>query len=257
MHRIEFNLFDRAKQYFPSDRHELRTAARNHHYINREYQDWKSQLDLPNTYENPELELYYIAIITAFQHFESSLEFSQAIEDLLHEKRRNNMPAICILLRQSMESAFTASWLSSQSDIRSVAQRGFQITVRDLNNRYNFAAALQLHEPSFFHNRSINMKEIERQKLNLLLVGNQYGFNGKEIKEIFSPLITRLFKNIVIGGEKQNLSWIYMMLSAIGHGTWLGFYPSEKELTALIKLKDQCLRETLNRLKARTDKLIS
>ena len=60
----------------------------------------------------------------------------------------------------------------------------------------------------------------------------------------------------VIGGDKLNLTWAYTLLSSIAHGTWLGFYPSEKELTYLVNLKDICTRESLNMIKARLSKLI-
>ena len=197
------------------------------------------------------MELYYLAVTTAFQHFESSLDFSQGLEYLLEEKRENIMPAICILVRQTLESAFTASWLISGADVRTTAMRGYQISIRDLHNQYGVAKKLQDQTTLNYNLKFINPEKLEEQRLELLLIGNKLGYSSKEVKEIFSPLITRLFKRVSLGGEVQNLSWAYQLLSAIGHGTWMGFYPSDKEINHLLKIKDASLRVTLNQLKAR------
>ena len=197
------------------------------------------------------MELYYLAVTTAFQHFESSLDFSQGLEYLLEEKRENIMPAICILVRQTLESAFTASWLISDADVRMTAMRGYQISIRDLHNQYGVAKKLQDQTTLNYNLKFINPEKLEEQRLELLLIGNKLGYSSKEVKEIFSPLITRLFKRVSLGGEVQNLSWAYQLLSAIGHGTWMGFYPSDKEINHLLKIKDASLRVTLNQLKAR------
>ena len=92
--------------------------------------------------------------------------------------------------------------------------------------------------------------------MKMLLIGNKLQFDGSQTNEKFSPIVGRMFRSTTFGGQKQNLTWAYMMLSSIGHGTWLGFYPSEKEFTYLINLKDICLRDGLNKLKARTARLI-
>jgi len=257
MHRIDLNLFDRVKMTFPSDRHELRRTAINYHYIKREYLDWKSELDLPKKYSSPEMELYYLAVTTAFQHFESSLDFSQGLEYLLEEKRANIMPAICILLRQALESAFTANYLCNDSKIRSLAQRGYKIAVRDLNNQTALAQKMQEYDSMNYNLKFLNVSSLMKQKMHLLKIGNKLGFGGQDVNEIYNPWITKLFKNISIGGEIYNLSWAYMMLSSIGHGTWLGFYPSEKDISRLLTIKDASLRVTLNLLKARTATILS
>lgn len=256
MNRIDLTLFDRVKRVFPSDRHELRRAAINFQSIKREYWDWKSELDLPKKYPTSEIDLCYLAVNTACQHFESSLDFAQGLEYMLAEKRANIIPAICILLRQSFESAITAHWICAESDVRNLAQRGYQVAIRDLNNKYNLAEQLYNFEPMHYNYKNLNVEKIADEKLKLLLIGNKLEFSSKLAKEIYAPLITRLFKNANIGGEKMNLTWAYMMLSAVGHGTWLGFYPSDKEFTYLINLKDLTLREGLNRLKARSTNLI-
>lgn len=255
MYRIDLNLFDRVKRVFPSDRHELRRAAMNYQYIKREYWDWKSELDLPKTYPSAELELCYIAINAACQHFESSLDFALGLEYLLEEKRTNIIPPICIMLRQTLESALTANWLCSEPEIRNMAHRGFRITMRDLNNQYGFADHVKTHEPMSVNNRFLNIEKIADMKMKMLFIGNKLQFDGNQTNEKFAPIVGRMFRNTTFAGQKQNLTWAYMMLSAIGHGTWLGFYPSEKELTYLINLKDTCLREGLNKLKARTSRL--
>lgn len=252
MNRINPKLFDRAKKYFPSDRHELRVAAGNFHYIKREYEDWKSELDLLHNFTTPEMELYYLAISTAMHHFETSFEFSQALEYLLDHRRANIVPAICIILRQSLESALTASWICAEPDIKNIAQRGFQVTIRDLNNQYNFAKELRAYDSADHNLTHINMEQIEMRKLELLIIGNQLGYRGRQVKEIYKPLITKLFKNSEFAGKKRNLNWAYTLLSSIGHGTWIGFYPADKELTAMVKMRDQSLRETLNKLRTRT-----
>jgi hypothetical protein len=252
MHRIDLNLFDRVKQIFPSDRHELRRTSINYQFIKREYLDWKSELDLPKKYSSQEMDLYYLAVNTALQHFESSLDFSQGLEYLLEEKRANIIPAICMLVRQTLESAFTASWLVSDTDTRRTAMRGYQITIRDLHNQYGVAKKLQEQFKLEHRLRFIDPEHLDKQRLELLLIGNQLDYSSKEVKEIFSPLITRLFKRVSIGGEVHNLSWAYQLLSAIGHGTWMGFYPSDKEFTQLLNIKDASLRVTLNQLKAKS-----
>jgi len=257
MHRIDLNLFDRVKTTFQSDRHELRRTSINYQFIKREYLDWKSELDLPKKYSSPEMEMYYLAVNTAFQHFESSLDFSQGLEYLLEEKRANIMPAICILVRQTLESAFTASWLVSDTDFRRTAMRGYQITIRDLHNQYGVAKKLQEQFKLEHKLRFVDPDHLDKQRLELLLIGNQLEYSSKEVKEIFSPLITRLFKRVSIGGEIHNLSWAYQLLSAIGHGTWMDFYPSDKEISQLLKIKDASLRVTLNQLKARSQALLS
>lgn len=256
MNRIDLKLFDRVKLNFPSDRHELRREARNYRQIRYEFQDWKSELDLPKNYPTHEMQLYYLAINTAIQHFESSLEFAQGLEYLLEEKRANIMPAICMLLRQTLESAFTASWLCSEPDIRTIANRGYKITVRDLNNLDSIANKLQDYDALNYNLKFIDVDRIHKQKLDLLIIGNEMGFSGKEARDLFNPLISRLYKNITLGGEKHNLTWAYLMLSAIGHGSWLGFYPSEKDITNLIRIKDKSLRVTLNHLKTRVERLV-
>ena len=257
MNRIDLNLFDRVKTAFPSDRHELRRTALNYRFIKREYLDWQSELDLPKKFSSPEMELYYLAVTTAFQHFESSLDFSQGLEYLLEEKRANIMPAICILVRQTLESAFTASWLVSDTEIRNTAMRGYQITIRDLHNQYGVAKKLQEHFNLMHKLRFQDPEYLDKRRLELLLIGNQLGYSSKEVKEIFSPLITRLFKRVSLGGEVHNLSWAYQLLSAISHGTWMGFYPSDKEISQLLKIKDASLRVTLNQFKSRTQILLN
>lgn len=102
------------------------------------------------------MELYYLAVTTAFQHFESSLDFSQGLEYLLEEKRENIMPAICILVRQTLESAITASWLISDADVRMTAMRGYQISIRDLHNQYGVAKKLQDQTTLNYNLKSIN-----------------------------------------------------------------------------------------------------
>lgn len=252
MNRIDLRLFDRVKKNFPSDRHELRRTAINYEFIKREYFDWKSELDLPKKYATHEMELFYIAITTAFQHFESSLDFSQGLECLLREKQANIMPAICILLRQTLESAFTASWLCSDKEIRITAMRGYQISIRDLSNQSGVLKRIQNENALGYKLKFMDPDRIEQQRMELLLIGNKLGFSSREVKEIYSPMVGRLFKKVSLGGEVHNLSWAYQLLSAIGHGTWMGFYPSDKEINQLLTIKDASLRVTLNQLKSKS-----
>jgi hypothetical protein len=256
MNRINIHKFDRVKSVFPSDRHELRRAAINYQSIEREYMDWKSELDLPTNYTSLEMELCFAAITTACQHFESSFETANSLRCLLEDKRKNHLSAICILLRQSFEATLTANWLCSETDLRIIAQRGYQITLRDLHNQYGFANQLSNFEPMNYNYKNINKEKLAEMKMKLLLVGNKLEFSGKLVQEIHSPMVARMFRNAYIGGDKLNLTWAYTLLSSIAHGTWLGFYPSEKELTYLVNLKDVCTRESLNMIKARLSKLL-
>ena len=106
------------------------------------------------------------------------------------------------------------------------------------------------------NNNFLNIEKIAEMKMKMLLIANKHKFDGNQTNEKFAPIVGKMFRNTTFAGEKQNLTWAYMMLSAIGHGTWLGFYPSEKEFTHLINLKDICLREGLNKMRARSAGLI-
>ena len=255
MNRIYLQIFDRVKNVFPSDRHELRRAAINFQSIERQYFDWKSELDLPKSYPSTELDLCYAAISTACQHFEASFVTANSLRVLLEDKQTNHISALCILLRQTFEATLTANWLCSEPDFRIIAQRGYQITLRDLHNQYGFANQLSNHEPTNFNYKKINREALLAMKTQLLLIGNKLEFSGKLAQEINTPMVAKMFKNAYIGGQQLNLTWAYTLLSSVAHGTWLGFYPSEKELAYLVNLKDKCASESLNMLKARASKL--
>lgn len=256
MNRIYLEIFDRVKNVFPSDRHELRRAAINYQSIERQYFDWKTELDLPKSYPSAELNLCYAAISTACQHFEASFVTANSFRYMLEDKQTNHLSALCILLRQTFEATLTANWLIAETDFRTISQRGYQITLRDIHNQYGFANQLSNHEPTNFNYKKINREKLLEMKTKLLLVGNKLEFSGKLAQEINTPMVAKMFKNAYIGGQQLNLTWAYTLLSSVAHGTWLGFYPSEKELTYLINLKDTCTRESLNMIKARVSKLL-
>lgn len=256
MNRINTKLFDRTKKLFASDRHELRRVASVYWYTQREFEDWKKELSLPIKYETNELDLYYIGIKSAIQHFESSMDFAMALEMLINQPNANNVPAICMMLRQTYECVLTSKWILEENNSREVAKKAYRLTMRDLNNLRHYSNDLDRYDINKHFVSSISIPEIDAKKLALFKIGTELEFNGKELKRKQEPLIGKLFRTAKVGSRELDLSWAYMMMSSIGHGTWMGFYPSDRELTILLELKNQITREVFNMLKLRTKILV-
>ena len=137
MNRIDIKVFEYMKTQFRSDRHQLRQAARAYVEIQKNYKSWQSSITFPENTNDAELELVCLAFQAGMQYFESSFDFAIGLEEILHEKHANNLPTICILIRQSFECVLTTSWIFRSNIARELARTGFQLAARDMRNLLN------------------------------------------------------------------------------------------------------------------------